>query len=146
MLPIDVQSSSSALSLSSGGECSTDQVPMSPILEALNLTKKYWGQQTPAVNNLNLALARGKALGFLGSNRAGLHEGLFVPTKDMLCVEADGEHARLVHCRFSPAIDLALRHQYGAENVKVQILTLREIYIHLARQYRDEAGVSAIAA
>ena len=44
---------------------------MSTILEARNLTKKYWGQRTPAVNNLNLSLARSKALGFLGSNGAG---------------------------------------------------------------------------
>jgi ABC-2 type transport system ATP-binding protein len=44
---------------------------MNTVLEAHQLTKRFWRQPQPAVNGLDMTLAPGKAFGLLGSNGAG---------------------------------------------------------------------------
>lgn len=45
-----------------------DGMEQTPILECKGLTKRYTRKGSPALDNLNLSLGRGKIVGLLGPN------------------------------------------------------------------------------
>lgn len=73
---------------------------VSPIIEADGLTKRYAGQQRPAVDNLSLSVAAGEVFGFLGENGAGktttikMLTGLIPPTSGAARIGGFDMHAQ----------------------------------------------------
>lgn len=73
----------------------------SPIIEIRELTKRYKGNDIPAINSLSLDINRGEIFGLLGPNGAGKTTtisilcGLFPPTKGSVQIDGMDIHAHI---------------------------------------------------
>jgi hypothetical protein len=57
---------------------------------------------------------------------------------DWLDVQADGDHVRLVHTRYEPGVEEAVRERLSAVVLDSQPLSLREVVLALCRGYENE--------
>lgn len=57
---------------------------------------------------------------------------------DWITIEKDFHHVRFIHTQFSAEVEAALRHSYPEAKIDISTLSLKEIFIALAKTYRKE--------